>query len=141
VARRRLLRQLALVGRVIATAAALVSVIAAVALIGYGVLLWIAIPTSDTATSSLFLVGLVLVCAGAGLALLAWLLLRWGRCQAGGAGGRTRWGGTSERATTGRRPSPPRALGGAFGACQTRRRLFGDAAADHFTDGGAILPV
>lgn len=82
-ARRRLLRQLALVGRVIATAAALVSVIAAVALIGYGVLLWIAIPTSDTATSSLFLVGLVLVCAGAGLALLAWLLLRWGPLSSG----------------------------------------------------------
>lgn len=67
-----------MLGRLIATAAALVAVVAAVALAGYGVLLWIAIPSSDTATSSLFLAGLALVVAGAGLALLAWLLLRWG---------------------------------------------------------------
>jgi hypothetical protein len=67
-----------LLGRVIATVVALVAVVAAVALAGYGVLLWIAIPTSDTATSSLFLAGLVLVAAGIGLALLGWLLLRWG---------------------------------------------------------------
>jgi hypothetical protein len=67
-----------LLGRLIATAAVLVAVIAAVGLIGYGVLLWVAIPSSDTATSSLFLVGLALVAAGAGLALLGWLLLRWG---------------------------------------------------------------
>ena len=43
----------------IATVVALVAVVAAVALAGYGVLLRIA--TSDTATSSLFLAGLVLV--------------------------------------------------------------------------------
>jgi hypothetical protein len=64
-----------LLGRLIATVAALVAVVAAVALAGYGVLLWIAIPTSDTATSSLFLAGLVLVAAGIGLALLGWFLL------------------------------------------------------------------
>jgi hypothetical protein len=64
------------VGRVIATVVALGAVVAAVALVGYGVLLWVAIPGSDTATSSLVLAGLVLVAAGAGLALLAWLLLR-----------------------------------------------------------------
>ena len=46
-------RALTLLGRLIATAAALVAVVAAVALAGYGVLLWIAIPSSDTATSSL----------------------------------------------------------------------------------------
>ena len=67
-----------MLGRLIATTAALVSLIAAVALAGYGVLLWIAIPSSDTATSSLFLAGLVLVAAGIGLALLGWLLLLWG---------------------------------------------------------------
>ena len=67
-----------MLGRVISTTAALVAAIAAVALIGYGVLLWFAIPTSDTATSSLVLVGLVLVAAGAVLAVLAWLLLLWG---------------------------------------------------------------
>jgi len=63
---------------VISTVAALAAAIAAVALIGYGVLFWIGIPSSDSSTSSLFLVGLVLVAAGAGLALLAWLLLLWG---------------------------------------------------------------
>ena len=67
-----------MLGRLIATTAALVSIIAAVALAAYGVLLWIAIPSSDTATSSLFLAGLVLVAAGIGLALLGWLLLLWG---------------------------------------------------------------
>lgn len=49
---------------------------AAIALAGFGVLLWVAIPTSDSATSSLFLVGLALVAAGAGFALLGWFLLR-----------------------------------------------------------------
>jgi hypothetical protein len=78
-----------LLGRLIATAAALVALVAAVALAGYGVLLWIAIRSSDTATSSLFLAGLALVVAGAGLALLAWLLLRWGPSQTAGAGGTT----------------------------------------------------
>jgi hypothetical protein len=67
-----------LLGRVIATVVALVAVVAAVAPAGYGVLLWFAIPTSDTATSSLFLAGLALVAAGIGLALLGSLLLRWG---------------------------------------------------------------
>jgi hypothetical protein len=63
-------------GRVIATVAALASAVVAVLLAGYGVLLWVAIPSSDSATSSLFLVGLVLVAAGAGFAFFAWLLLR-----------------------------------------------------------------
>jgi hypothetical protein len=63
-------------GRMIATVAAAASAIFAVLLAGYGVLLWVAIPSSDSATSSLFLVGLVLVAAGLGFALFAWMLLR-----------------------------------------------------------------
>ena len=43
---------------------------------GYGVLLWFAVPSSDSATSSLVLVGLGLVGVGAGLALVGVLLLR-----------------------------------------------------------------
>lgn len=74
------------VRRLVAAAAALVSLVAAVALGGYGVLLWVAIPTSDTATSSLFLAGLALVAGGIGLALLAWVLLR---RRAGRAASRT----------------------------------------------------
>ena len=43
---------------------------------GYGVLLWFAVPSSDSATSSLVLVGLCLVGVGAGVALVGVLLVR-----------------------------------------------------------------
>jgi hypothetical protein len=63
-------------GRLIATGAAFVALVAAIALAGFGVLLWAAIPSSDSATSSLFLAGLALVAGGLGFALIAWFLLR-----------------------------------------------------------------
>lgn len=47
------------------------------ALLGaYGILLWIAIPRSDTATSSLLLTGLLLVLGGLTLGVVAVGLLR-----------------------------------------------------------------
>jgi hypothetical protein len=49
------------------TAAALVLGSAGVILGAYGILLWVAIPRSDTATSSLFLTGLLLVVGGLAL--------------------------------------------------------------------------
>lgn len=43
---------------------------------GYGVLLWLAISSSDSATSSLVLAGVALVGVGVGLALVGVLLVR-----------------------------------------------------------------
>lgn len=43
---------------------------------GYGVLLWFAVPSSDSATSSLVLAGVALVAVGAGLAFVGALLVR-----------------------------------------------------------------
>lgn len=51
----------------------------AAALVGYGLLLLLAIPSSDTATSSLVFTGLLLMLAGAFVALLAVMLYRAGR--------------------------------------------------------------
>jgi hypothetical protein len=65
------------------TAARVAAAVGAIALFagaasaaGYGVLLWVAVPSSDSATSSLVLVGVVLVAVGAVLALVGALLVR-----------------------------------------------------------------
>jgi hypothetical protein len=58
------------------TAAALLLCAVGAMLGAYGILLWIAIPRSDTATSSLLLTGLLLVVAGLALGALAVGLLR-----------------------------------------------------------------
>ena len=67
--------------RLLATATGIAAVVAAFPLAGFGVLLWLAIPSSDTATSSLVLVGLALFAAGAGLAAVGWVHLRRGLRQ------------------------------------------------------------
>jgi hypothetical protein len=58
------------------TAAALVLAGAGALLAAYGVLLWVAIPRSDTATSSLLLTGALLVGGGLALGALALGLVR-----------------------------------------------------------------
>jgi hypothetical protein len=55
----------------------------AVALVGYGLLVLLAIPASDTATSSLVLFALLLLGGGALAALLAVLLYRARRARSG----------------------------------------------------------
>ena len=58
------------------TAAALLLGSLGALLASYGILLWIAIPRSDTATSSLLLTGLLLVLGGLTLGVVAVGLLR-----------------------------------------------------------------
>jgi hypothetical protein len=60
------------------TAAALFLGGAGILLGAYGILLWIAIPRSDTTTSSLFLTGLLLVVGGLVLVAAALAVLRLG---------------------------------------------------------------
>jgi hypothetical protein len=58
------------------TAAALLLGSAGAILGAYGILLWVAIPRSDTATSSLLLTGLLLVVSGLALGAGAGAVLR-----------------------------------------------------------------
>jgi hypothetical protein len=58
--------------------AAFLLLAAGAGLAAYGVLLWIAIPRSDTATSSLFLTGILLVVGGLVLVAAAFAVLRLG---------------------------------------------------------------
>lgn len=58
------------------TAAALLLGGVGALLAAYGILLWLAIPRSDTATSSLLLTGLLLVTGGVALGAVAVGLLR-----------------------------------------------------------------
>lgn len=58
------------------TAAALLLGSAGAILGAYGILLWVAIPRSDTATSSLLLTGLLLVASGLALGAGAGAVLR-----------------------------------------------------------------
>jgi len=62
--------------RLAAVVGAIVLFTAAAIAVGYGVLLWLAISSSDSATSSLVLAGVALVAVGGGLALVGALLVR-----------------------------------------------------------------
>lgn len=64
------------VGRLAAALGATALFTAAAGAAGYGVLLWFAVPSSDSATSSLVLAGAALVAVAAGLALAGALLVR-----------------------------------------------------------------
>jgi hypothetical protein len=62
--------------RLVLAAGAVAALLAAAGSVAYGLLLVLAIPESDTATSSLLAAGAGLLAVGCGLAAVGWLLLR-----------------------------------------------------------------